>query len=390
MIETDMLIEDYLIEGVMGSNPDDQDACTRSLRERLSRGVNPPVQQVIDAGVVPRFIEFLQEDKRPNLQHDTAWALTNIVCGTNENTRFVVDCGAVPFLVELITSPNDEVREQVVWALANISADCPAFRDIVLKAGALTPILDELQRYMRDNIRGTYAWALLNLCRGKPGPNLEMAEKVFPVVAQLIYNEVELDYRDEEILYYACQALGCIISVFAGSGDIFQNMIKTNILPILDTFLFTYAKGAAIAVFAGMMAGDNDQIQTVFDSNHIPKIISFMREEDIELRKNATKAITNAFSCGSNAQARYLIDQGCIRTYCDLLSQENDHETMCIALEGLENIFKVVENETIERFLLLIEADGLMRLQGLSNLSSKEISEKVSNLVVKNLLMLVS
>ncbi|KHN78555.1 Importin subunit alpha-2 [Toxocara canis] len=356
--------------------------CFEAMRRLLSRSKSPPIDEVIDSGLVAAFVQALVVPDE-KVQFEAAWSITNIVSGTSEQTVAVVKQGAVAPLVQLCYSRNKALAEQAMWALANIIGDSAQMRDHAIECGVLDALecvfmkMDELSvEFVR-----TLAWTYSNMCRyKKPSLPLAVFRRLVPGIVKLI------SHSDRQSRQDACWALSyftdgpdeqirvasdanCLpyliplvqstndgevapaIRVFGnfatGNDELTQMVVDAGVLSLIEQVIHN-AKSLSVQkeccwLLSNVIAGTQAQIQAVLDAKLLPIIFAVARDGDFRSKFEASWAISNLAHGGSATQVMELSREEYITVLCNLLDVSNT-DFICNILDTLLAVLRTAQN----------------------------------------------
>ncbi|KAF4732647.1 hypothetical protein FOZ62_002044 [Perkinsus olseni] len=375
-----------LVTLLKSSDPDTALEALVSFRKMLSKEDNPPIADVIAAGVLPRFKYLLDNPTVSKMQFEAAWALTNVASGSSEQTRAVIELGAVDSFRNLLSSEDTDLQEQSIWAMANIAGDGAVVRDACLERGVLPPLLAVIRAGKNINIVRLGTWAVSNFCRGKPVPALDRIVGALPTLAMVLgLDDVEALADALWAVSYICDgpteridailqsgmvprmvhllghdstqvhtpALRAIGNIATGSPHQTGAVVDAGALPTLLKLITSPRKTVrkeVVWTVSNICADQQTQIQKVIESGILGPIVEILSGgADYDVRKEAAWTVCNLCSGGSPEQVKYLVDKYPTMAALSSILDIKDTKMVQVALEAFEGILRTGAYEQDKR-----------------------------------------
>jgi hypothetical protein len=321
----------------------------QGFRKMLSVRANTPIQEVIDSGIVHIFLEWAERFDFSQLQYEACWILTNISTGNSYQTQSIIENGAVPLLIKLLSSSNETVREQAIWALGNIAVNNSTCRDLILQADGLLLVTQAGANSERQSMQKNAYWTVSNLCRGTPSPSFEEVKAALPVLAKVVMTETSSDLLSE--------CLYSITSISEGSEEKIQAVIDIGVVPRIVELLNHYSYNVqmpALKTIGNIAQGSEQQTQLIIDLGAVHGIYSLLNSSRRDITKEAVWTCSN-ISAGTKLQLAALYEADIFSRICNLMI-ESDIE---IKEEAIWAVCNAASTSTPEQISILVRNNAI-------------------------------
>jgi importin subunit alpha-1 len=275
-------------------------------------------------------------------------------------------------------------------------------------------------------------WALSNLCRGKPAPDLSLiAPAMHPLVGLLkkISTAYNGDWANEKWTNIAIDGVWALAHMSNGNSTRIQAVMGTGVLPILMRILrhprvSTKLLIPTVQCLRNFTAGTDDQTQAIMDAGILKELLRLLKNPSTRreacwlasniaagthsqidallkeggvistiteyartgtwlIRKDCIWTLSNVFVTGMDHHTMALVQAESLRPLAEVLSLQNaEAVTLCVALDGIERVLEVsgrYPNLTFE--VILDEYGGVEYLENLQEHPSEKVYKQVAKII---------
>ncbi len=250
------------------------------IRKAVSVPTNPPISELLQEDPMKVFVAILEDSgSTEDTIFETIWILTNIASGTSEQTKVVVESGALDAAMNHLENSSIMISEQVLWLMGNVCGDCVENRDMILLAGGAKKVMAAYNKHTVDDktklsfLNNLY-WVVSNLVRGKPLPKMSLVSSL----ADFVMDQMVKIAKDRRT-YFDCTDILWAAS-YLGDSDFFATKFSKSpafVRAVIEKGILSSrpeARVPAVRTIGHLCSCEEKVTQAVIDAGAIPALAS--------------------------------------------------------------------------------------------------------------------
>ncbi|KAG8894968.1 hypothetical protein FRC01_012647, partial [Tulasnella sp. 417] len=305
----DERIAPEIIEGLRSKERNARLGAVTKLRQLAYYREAVGIQTILDSGLFQAIINMMTSDDA-GIKNQTSQTVVAITSGTSEQVSALVAVGAIPTLINLVSSTDsDDLRDDALAALANIGGKSQNLRENLFRDGGLKPPLDVLANPSQypETTTQFAVQAISNYLSPIGGKTLgyEMTKQIIPALCKyIVYQADETDVALEDSLLFLKQLLVAEPQI--------DDALKTDVIPRLIHLCAskeTDTRSNALLCVSQIIRFSVPGTDALINAGILDTFKTCMTSGDPEDRKVACFAASNLV-VESLSHAKALVDSG--------------------------------------------------------------------------------
>eukprot|EP00903_Cladosiphon_okamuranus_P019512 g17943.t1 len=331
---------------------------------------------VVDHGAVPALVRNLRHHN-PDLREQCAWCLGNIAgdCAALRDVVLGTPDALDGLLLNIVQPATPSLQRNCVWALSNMCRGKPQpATGLLLPA---LPVLLNLLASKDEEVLVDTCWALSYLSDGDTARIQSVVEA--GVTSPLISL---LQHSDSNVVTPALRTLGNFVT---GDDVQTQAVLDLGALPHLKVLLTHPKKNIrkeTCWTLSNIVAGTAPQMAAVCDSPGIlGGVIELLSGDVWEVQKEANFVVSNIATASNVGRIRQLVHLGTIPALCQMLDRA-DAKVILVSLDAISAILACdSEHDGLPCVQMVDESGGLDRLEQLQEHENTNVYEKAVQII---------
>ncbi|KAF9292089.1 hypothetical protein BGZ68_000076 [Mortierella alpina] len=243
-----------------------------------------------------------------------------------------------PHLIGFLNSQNIALVDQSAWALGNIAAEGPKFRDRLKDNGVLAPLIKLLDS--KDlNLVQTACFALSNMARGE-GANQDALVKAGLI--QPLLHHLRVDTEPAVI----AEAAWVVVYLTSGADNVSTQLLEHRLIPLLVAPLKDFLDQKALAIplvraLGNIASGpDNNTSALIHEPGFLPAMLQFIQSDCRPVKKESLWLMSNITAEHAGTDLVKVIEAG----FIPVLSQIATHQNFDIRKEAAYSLINLASH----------------------------------------------